>query len=170
MIPLGVLAAVLLLTGYKLAQPALFRAMWKSGHEQFLPFVVTVAGVVLTDLLTGVGLGMAVAIIIILQRNYQNSHFLHIEQAEARIGRHLVTMRLAEEVTFLNKGAIKKELSLIPNGSVVVIDRSNCVYVNHDIDETIADFIKTAPARGIEVRVVEADADERKAEPIRAAA
>jgi len=170
MIPLGVLAAVLLLTGYKLAQPALFQRMWTSGHEQFLPFIVTVCGVVLTDLLTGVGLGMAVAIMIILQRNYQNSHFLHIEQAEPRVGRHLVTMRLAEEVTFLNKGAIKKELGSIPDGSVVVIDRSNCVYVNHDIDEAIADFIKTAPARAIEVRVVEAPVLERKVEPMRVAA
>jgi MFS superfamily sulfate permease-like transporter len=170
MIPLGVLAAVLLLTGYKLAQPALFRRMWTHGHEQFLPFIVTVLGVVFTDLLTGVGLGMAVGIMIILQRNYLNSHFLHIQQADTRLGRHLVTMRLAEEVTFLNKGAIKKELSQIPDGSVVVIDRSNCVYVNHDINETIADFIKTAPARAIEVRIVEAPVLERKVEPLRVAA
>ena len=170
LIPLGVLAAVLLLTGYKLAQPALFRTMWASGHEQFLPFIVTVAGVVLTDLLTGVGLGMAGAVMIILQRNYQNSHFLHIEEAEPRVGRHLVTMRLAEEVTFLNKGAIKKELSRVPPGSVVVIDRSNCVYVNHDVEEALADFIKTAPARGIEVRVVAERPSERADEPIRAAA
>lgn len=155
LIPLGVLAAVLLLTGYKLAKPALFQKMWRHGQEQFLPFIVTVAGVVFTDLLMGVGMGMAVAFMIILQRNYMNSHFLHLHEDDPDTEHHIVTMRLAEEVTFLNKGAIKKELSQVPNNAWLVIDKSNCVYINHDVEEIISDFIKTAPARGIRVQVVE---------------
>ncbi|MEQ8495961.1 MAG: SulP family inorganic anion transporter, partial [Gammaproteobacteria bacterium] len=116
-IPLGVLAAVLILTGYKLAKPALFMRMWRHGHEQFLPFVVTVGGVVFTDLLMGVTLGLAVAITLMLQRNFLNSHFLHIESRDPEVGRHVVRMRLAEEVTFLNKGAIKQELAALPDGT-----------------------------------------------------
>lgn len=155
LIPLGVLAAVLLLTGYKLAKPALFKAMWRYGPEQFLPFIVTVLGVVFTDLLMGVAMGMGVAILMLLQRNYLNSHFLHMHDRLNENDRHVLTMRLAEEVTFLNKGAIKKELSRVPDASQVVIDKSNCVYVNHDVAEIIADFIKAAPSRGITVQVIE---------------
>ncbi|MCP5201867.1 MAG: SulP family inorganic anion transporter [Gammaproteobacteria bacterium] len=172
LIPLGVLAAVLILTGYKLARPALFRAMWSHGFEQFLPFVVTVAGVVLTDLLTGVALGIAVAVTMILQHNYRNSHFLHIETRDPDVNRHLVTMHLAEEVTFLNKGAIRQELASLPDGTRLVIDQSKCVYINHDVREIIDDFIKTAPTRNIAVSLVEQGAAARGAVPadLRAAA
>jgi len=155
MIPLAVLAAVLLVTGYKLAKPALFKAMWRFGPEQFLPFIITVCGVVFTDLLMGVAMGMAVALFILLQCNYRNSHFLNMQEKRTSNDRRYVTMRLAEEVTFLNKAAIKKELTQIPDNSVLVIDQSNCVYVNHDVAEIIADFVKIAPSRGIVVQIVE---------------
>jgi MFS superfamily sulfate permease-like transporter len=155
MIPLGVLAAVLILTGYKLAKPQLFRSMWDHGLEQFLPFIVTVLGVVFTDLLTGVGLGMATAIIMLLQRNYLNSHFLHIKETESEEGRNIITMRMAEEVTFLNKGAIKKEFDNVPPNSIVIIDKSGCIFVNHDVTEYLNEFIETAPERNISVEVIE---------------
>ncbi|QIL89169.1 SulP family inorganic anion transporter [Microbulbifer sp. SH-1] len=155
MIPLGVLAAVLILTGYKLAKPALFRKVWDSGLEQFLPFMITVLGVVFTDLLTGVGVGMVAAIFALLRRNYLNSHFLHKKQDTEEGDRIRIRMQLAEEVTFLNKGAIRKELSEIPDNAHVILDKRNCVYVNHDVAETIADFIATASSRGIDVDVIE---------------
>jgi MFS superfamily sulfate permease-like transporter len=162
LIPLGVLAAVLILTGYKLAKPALFKEMWRQGVEQFLPFIVTVVGVVLTDLLEGVSMGLAVAIVILLQRNYLNSHFLHLHDRQNSDERHVVTMQLAEEVSFLNKGAIKKELNLIPDGSQVVLDQSHCAYMDHDVAEIIADFVATAPARGITVQILEHRPRERR--------
>ena len=155
MIPLGVLAAVLILTGYKLAKPALFKKMWDNGMEQFLPFMITVLGVVFTDLLTGVGLGMAAAIFALLRRNYLNSHFLHKKQDTEENERIRINLQLAEEVTFLNKGAIRKELSEIPDNAHVILDKRNCVYINHDIAEIIADFIDTADSRAIQVDVIE---------------
>ncbi|GAB3274412.1 SulP family inorganic anion transporter [Parahaliea aestuarii] len=160
-IPLGVLAAVLLVTGYKLAKPALFRKMWDCGLEQFLPFIVTVSAVVLTDLLTGVGLGMAIAILALLQRNYRNSHFLHRRESTEQNNRLLVTLRLAEEVTFLNKGAIRKELSEIPDHAHVVIDKRGSVYINYDVEEALADFISTAETRGIAVDILEPEPETR---------
>lgn len=162
LIPLSVLAAVLIVTGYKLAKPALFRKMWSFGWHQFLPFVVTVAGVILTDLLMGVALGMAVALMILLQCNYKNSHFLNILDRTTSEDRHFITMRLAEEVTFLNKGAIKKELSQVPDNSILVIDQSNCVYINHDVAEIIYDFIHAASNRGITVEIIERKNNEQQ--------
>jgi MFS superfamily sulfate permease-like transporter len=78
-IPLSVLAAILLTVGYKLAKPALFKKMYELGWKQFIPFTVTVLGIVFIDLLYGIGLGLLVGIIVILMKSYQNSHFLHIE-------------------------------------------------------------------------------------------
>lgn len=152
-IPLAVLAAVLIITGYKLAKPAVFQKMWRNGLEQFLPFVITILGVVLSDLLTGVGIGLAVAIIILLQKNFRNSHFLHMESTETD-GISRVTMRLAEEVSFLNKGAVLESLGKVPNGAKLVIDQSQCVHIDHDVREIITDFCQTAAERDIEVTLI----------------
>ena len=155
MIPLAVLASILLVVGYKLAKPALFRQMWSLGPAQFVPFVVTILGLVFTDMLIGIGVGLAVAILVILRRNYMNSHFLHIEESDPEGRRHTVHMQLAEEVTFLNKGAVQKELNAVADGSVVVIDISACVEIDHDILEVIEDFKANAASRDIEIQVVQ---------------
>jgi MFS superfamily sulfate permease-like transporter len=154
LIPLATLAGVLLIVGYKLAQPALFKAIHAQGPGQFVPFVVTVAGVVFADLLTGIAAGVTVAVLFLLRRSYLNSHFLHIERRDDPGARHLVTLRLAEEVTFLNKGAIMKELSALPAYSRVVIDLSSCVSIDHDVMEIIEDFRATAGNRHIDAELV----------------
>ena len=105
---MSVLAAVLFIVGYKLAKPSLFKSMYKLGWKQFTPFIITILGIVFTDLLIGIGLGLIVGITIILIKSFQNSHFLHIEDKSD--GKHRIKMTLAEEVTFINKGAILKEL------------------------------------------------------------
>ncbi len=166
LIPLSVLAAVLLVTGYKLAKPALFRKMWGLGYSQFLPFVVTILGVVFTDLLVGVGLGLATSLLILLYSNYRNSHVLRVAETAANAERHVVTMHLAEEVTFLNKAAIKKELGDIPDGTSLIIDQRNCVDVNHDVEEIIAEFAREAPARGISVEIIERQNERARQESV----
>lgn len=154
MVPLAALAAVLLVVGYKLAKPALFKQIWGQGWEQFLPFMVTVVGIVFTDLLTGIGLGMAVAIFVLLRAHYQNSHFLHMEKGEDAPGKQKVRMELAEEVTFLHKGALLKELKAIPDGTHVTIDASNSFHIDWDIIEIIQDFEGTAERRSLTVETL----------------
>ncbi|MCA9688830.1 MAG: SulP family inorganic anion transporter, partial [Myxococcales bacterium] len=68
-IPLSALAAVLVLTGWKLATPRTFVQMWKDGMNQFLPFTVTVLAIVFTDLLIGVLIGLGVSATFVLVRN-----------------------------------------------------------------------------------------------------
>lgn len=152
MIPLSVLAAVLLMVGYKLAKPALFVKMWQLGWKQFIPFIVTVAGVVLIDLLSGVGLGMAVGIFIILLKSFQNSHFLH--KVDEINGRHKMTMTLAEEVTFINKGAILKELNSIPENTHLCLDVRNTRYLDYDVMEILDDFAVKARNKNIDVELI----------------
>lgn len=152
MIPLSVLAAVLFIVGYKLAKPALFKTMYNLGWKQFVPFIVTIVGIVFTDLLVGIGLGLAVGIVVILIKSYQNSHFLHIQDKSN--GKHRILMTLAEEVTFFNKGAILKELDALPENSYLELDVRKTRYLDNDIIEILEDFSEKAKNRGIDIKLI----------------
>ena len=152
LVPLAVLAAILFMVGYKLAKPAAFIEMYRLGWGQFLPFIATIIGVVFTDLLKGIGLGIGVALIILLRKSFKNSHILDVH--ENKNGNKHVRLILAEEVYFLNKGAIVNELNKLPNGSIVTIDASRSVSIDHDVREVINDFRKTAKAKHIQVNVI----------------
>ncbi len=152
MIPLAVLACILFIVGYKLAKPSLFKQMYQLGWSQFLPFIVTIVGIVFTDLLIGIGLGVAVGVIILLRNTFKNSHFMKTESAGE--GNHKVKMILAEEVTFLNKGAILRALNDLPEGTELVIDLSDSVSIDYDVLEIIDNFKKTASEKNITVDLI----------------
>jgi len=151
-IPLSVLAAILLIVGYKLAKPALFKQMYQLGWKQFIPFTVTVLGIVFTDLLFGIGMGLAVGIVVILIKSFQNSHFLHIEDKSN--GKHKIKMTLAEEVTFFNKGAILKELDSLPIDTFLELDVRKTRYLDNDIIEILEDFALKAKERNIDIKII----------------
>ncbi|WP_299098436.1 SulP family inorganic anion transporter [uncultured Winogradskyella sp.] len=151
-IPLSVLAAILFIVGYKLAKPALFKKMYDLGWKQFIPFTVTVLGIVFIDLLYGIGLGLLVGIIVILLKSYQNSHFLHIQDKSN--GKHRIKMDLAEEVTFFNKGAILKELDSLPRDTYLELDVTKTRYLDHDIIEILDDFAFKAKERNIDIKLI----------------
>jgi MFS superfamily sulfate permease-like transporter len=150
LIPLSCLAAILLMTGYKLARISLFKHIWHKGLDQFIPFVVTIVAVVFTDLLIGVGIGMMVGVFYILRTNLRNPYFYHIERNGDR---KVIRIRLAEEVSFLNKAAIQVTLTNIPNESTVVIDGSNSRYIDQDVLETIHNYKHNAYTKGIIVEL-----------------
>lgn len=154
LVPLAVLASILLVVGYKLARPALFAGMLRLGPRQFMPFGATIAGILLTDLLTGVALGLGVAVMWILHHSYLHSHFVEVEPREDAEEPPRVRIRLAEEVSFLNRGAILRELSEIPDRSQVVIDMRSTITIDHDVSEILRDFEITAAARGIRVKTL----------------
>lgn len=151
-IPLSVLASVLLLVGYKLAKPSTFKAMFEAGWKQWLPFMVTVSVIVFKDLLWGIGLGLAVGIVVILIKSYQNSHFLHIEDLSN--GKHKIKMTLAEEVTFFNKGAILNELDSLPRDTYLQLDVRKTRYLDNDIIEILEDFSEKARNRNIDIKLI----------------
>ena len=152
MIPLSVLAAVLFIVGFKLAKPSTFRKMFSLGWKQWIPFIVTVLGIVFIDLLWGIGVGLAVGITVILIKSFQNSHFLHKEGEDVDDGK--IKMTLAEEVTFFNKGAILKELDNLPPDSFLELDVSKTRYLDNDIIEILEDFAFKAKERNIDIKLV----------------
>lgn len=152
MIPLSVLAAILFIVGYKLAKPALFKTLYDLGWKQFIPFIVTVLGIVFIDLLIGLGLGLLVGIAVVLIKSYQNSHFLHIEREDVNDNR--IKMTLAEQVTFFHKGAILKELDNLPENSHLEIDVRKTRYLDNDIIEILDDFSHKAKIRNITIKLI----------------
>ena len=136
-IPLGTLAAVLLIVGYKLASPAKIKHVWQKGKFQFIPFVVTFVCVLVFDLLIGVIVGLAVAILFLLLGNMKRAYYLSREELNDA---QVVRIDLAEEVSFLNKAAIKKTLKNIKAKSKVIINARKSSYISGDILELIEEF------------------------------
>jgi len=151
-IPLSVLASILFIVGYKLAKPSLFKEMYLLGWKQFTPFIVTILGIIFTDLLIGISLGLMVGIVVILIKSFQNSHFLHMEDVSN--GQHKIKMTLAEEVTFFNKGAILKELDSLPHDSYLDLDVTKTRYLDNDIIEILEDFSEKARNRNIHINLI----------------
>lgn len=152
MIPLATLAAILFVVGYKLAKPVLFKQMYRLGWVQFIPFVVTILGIVFTDLLVGIAMGMGVAIFYILRQNFRNPYFVpeDIEQHPEDI----ITIKLSEDVSFLNRASIMKTLNEIPPKTQVIIDASNTTSIDHDVYEIIRDFESTAQHNQISIKMI----------------
>lgn len=150
LIPLASLAAILFMVGYKLAKPAVFKQVFAQGKEQFIPFVVTILGIVFTDLLMGIALGLAVAIVYILWNNFKTPY--HFDPNKYVKGQPIL-IELSEDVSFLNKASILRTLNTLPDNSEVIIDKSKAKSIHPDIHEIIDDFTENAKTRGITVHV-----------------
>lgn len=149
LIPLSVLAAVLILTGYKLAKVSVFKEMWNNGKYQFWPFLATVLAVVFTDLLTGVAIGLGASAFAILRGNLKNAYYFH---QEAYHHGDVITIKLSQEVSFLNKAAIKLTLDHLPRNSRVLIDASETAYIDFDVLELIREFAREkSQEKGLEL-------------------
>ncbi len=152
LIPLSSLAAVLIVTGFKLAKPKLFKQMWREGMNQFLPFVVTVTAIVFTDLLIGILIGLGFSLVFILRSNLRRPLSRVMEK---HIAGEVVRIELANQVSFLNRVALMKALDTVPRGGHVMIDARNTDYIDADVQDLIWEYLEEiAPARGVQVSMV----------------
>jgi len=151
-IPLCVLAAVLIVTGYKLASPKVIGQMWSAGKYQFLPFAVTVVAIVLTNLLTGILIGLGISLLFILRSNYRRS--IH-QVMEKHVHGDVLRVELDPQVSFFNRAALQKILMDAPRGAKVQIDARNCDFIDPDILDLLTDFKEvTSKAHGVEVSLL----------------
>jgi len=153
LIPLASLAAILLMVGYKLAKPDLFKQMYKLGWEQFIPFTATVVAILATDLLKGITVGILFGIFYTLRHSYRNSHYLK-DNVSDQNGKTVHHMVLAEEVSFFNKASLLNTFESIPNNSKVIIDCTNSKSIAYDVIEIIKDFELNAKTKSIEVEKI----------------
>lgn len=146
-VPYASLAAILIMVGFKLAKPSLFKKVFKEGWLQFIPFMATIIGILFTNLLYGIGIGLAVSFLVILYYNFKLSHYLSVEGGVYRI-------RLTEHMTFLNKASLIETLLKIPDNVKVIIDQSEAKFLAHDIIESIEDFKIRAVDKNIEIEII----------------
>ena len=150
-IPLATLAAVLIYTGYKLANPRLFADAYRIGPKHLVPFAATVVAILVTDLLVGIAIGVAVGVAFILANNYRTAYFLHREESADH---HTVRITLSEDVSFLNKASILRLVNELPDHSVVTIDGTRSEHIDTDVVEILREFEQRAPLKHIDLRLV----------------
>jgi MFS superfamily sulfate permease-like transporter len=150
-IPLAALAAILIHTGLKLAHPRLFVDAWKRGEAQFLPFAITVVAILATDLLVGIGVGLAAGAFFILRENYRTAYSF---QREESADHHTVRVTLSENLSFLNKPAIIDLLRDLPGTSRVTIDGSRSAHIDPDVAELLHEFREEARTRAIDLHLI----------------
>jgi MFS superfamily sulfate permease-like transporter len=151
LIPNASLAAILLVTGYNLTKPKLFRNMWQLGWKQFLPFILTIGVILATDLLIGVSIGLLLSIFFIIRNNFKAEYNIIKTMKE---GRENYLIRLNSNVTFLNKVKLRGALDDIPDDSFLTIDGSHCNFIDYDILEIISEYSHKAIDRNIELHLI----------------
>lgn len=145
-IPLASLAGVLLVVGYKLNTPDLYKTTYRKGMDQFLPFLITIAAILFTDLLVGIGIGLLVSLFFVLKTNFQTAVLVVNDHTQYLI-------KFTKDVSFMHKAKLRRTFEQIPPDSSVVIDGTRCQFLDADIVETIEDFVKSAPAKSIDVEL-----------------
>jgi MFS superfamily sulfate permease-like transporter len=145
-IPLAALAGILIVLGFKLNTPSLYKSMFQKGLDQFLPFIVTVVAVVFTNLLLGVFLGILVAVFFILRNNFQESIVL-VNEGNSYL------LKLTKDVSFVSKGTLRDVFNSLPRDSSLIIDGSKSQFMDNDIKETISDFMEASKAKNIQVEL-----------------
>ncbi len=151
LIPFASLAAILLITGYNLTKPGLYRQMYRLGWNQFLPFIITIVVILATDLLKGVAIGLIISIYFIIRNNFNAEYNLEHHRKSETDHYHI---RLNSMVTFLNKVNLQKALYTIPPYSVLTIDGSNSRYIDYDVLEMISEFEKQAHEKHIQLILI----------------
>lgn len=146
LIPLPALAAVLIFTGFKLAKPAIFKDFYQKGFDQFIPFVVTIAAILLTDLLVGIMIGCLVGLFFVMRSNFRTAVFVVNDD-------NSYLFRLRKDVSFLNKPIIKRKLEQVPENANVLIDATRADFIDRDVVEVIEDFLKHASLKNIKVEL-----------------
>ena len=150
-IPLAALAAILIHTGLKLAHPSAMRAAFRMGPHYAITFFATIGAILLTDLLKGIAVGLAIGAFFVLLESYANAYFAQREESEDH---HRVKLHLAEEVSFLNKASIAKALDELPEGCVATVDGSRSRYIDRDVIELLHEFRERALLKNVTLRLV----------------
>ena len=154
LIPLSSLAAILIVVGYKLAKPSVFRSMYNAGRGEFIPFMVTILGIIFTDLMIGIALGLAVGIFQILYANFKKPYALTtIKEGDST----KFYLELSENLTFLSKASMIETISHIPDNTKVLIDASRSHFIHPDIHEILDDFKMNAEYRNIDLEIMGLD-------------
>ena len=142
--PLASLATILIVVGYKLTKPSLYRSVYSQGWDQFIPFLTTVIGVVFTDLLTGVFVGLVCGLFFVIRTNHHEG--ITVVSSDLNY-----LFQFTKDASFINKNEFRRKLRELPNDSHVLIDGTRALFIDHDIMEILEDYRQLAPYKNIQI-------------------
>ncbi len=145
-IPLSALAAILIMTGYKLVKPSIFKEIYRKGWDQFVPFTITLLAILLTDLLVGIIIGTLIALFSLIKSNFKSAVMVVHDD-----NKYLVRFR--KDISFLNKPIVKEKLESVPADAYVLIDMTRADFIDKDIIDVVNDFLQHAHLKNIVVEI-----------------
>jgi MFS superfamily sulfate permease-like transporter len=145
-IPLSALAAILILTGYKLVKPSIFKEIYQKGWDQFIPFIVTIAAILFSDLLIGIIIGTGVALFSLIKSNFKSAVMVVHDNNK-------YLMRFRKDISFLNKPIVKGKLESVPADSYVLIDFTRADFIDKDIIDVVNEYLQHAHLKNIRVEI-----------------
>ncbi len=151
-IPLAALAALLVFTGFRLASPKEFAKVMGVGKEQLLLFVVTIIGVLATDLLIGVGIGILTKFAMHMLRGVRLNNLFKIHFVIEPKDADSVIVSIVGAAIFSNFMALKTALANLKPGKTVIFQLNNAYLIDHTVMEFIHDFQHNYEAQGGQCR------------------
>jgi MFS superfamily sulfate permease-like transporter len=145
-IPLSALAAILIMTGYKLVKPSIFKEVYQKGWDQFVPFTITLLAILLTDLLVGIVIGTLIALFSLIKSNFKSAVMVVHDD-----NKYLVRFR--KDISFLNKPIVKEKLESVPADAYVLIDMTRADFIDKDIIDVVNEFLQHAHLKNIVVEI-----------------
>src|SRR4030095_11888908 len=145
-IPLSALAALLIVTGYKLVKPSMVKDIYQKGWDQFIPFVITLVAILLSDLLTGILIGTVVALFSLIRSNFKSAVMVVHDENKWLV-------RFRKDISFLNKPIVKEKLESVPADAYVLIDMTRADFIDKDIIDVVNEFLHHAHLKNIRVEI-----------------
>jgi MFS superfamily sulfate permease-like transporter len=139
MIPKAALAAILVFTGYNLAQVGIFKKQWAKGIDAFLPFIITVTAILVTNLLVGILIGLAVGFVFVIKQALSVSIVFYEENSDT------VVFDFGQQVSYFTKGKLKKRLDEMHNHQKLVYNFEGTKSLDLDAADVLRDYMHQNP-------------------------
>lgn len=137
-IPLAALGAMLVYTGFRLANPAEFVRTYRLGSEQFVVFVGTIVATLATDLLIGIGVGVALEVLFHLRHGCTIRGLLWADVTEVPEGDRTVVLLVRRAAVFSNWLGVRATiLRAAEDRDAIVLDLSRTRLVDHTVMEKL---------------------------------
>lgn len=134
LIPVSGLAAILVFIGYRLVDKKVIKMLWNRGRAEFGVYLITVVSITATDLLTGLGIGIALTLIRLVW------HFSHLEAHISKTADGCIEVDLLGAATFMSLPKLTEALENLPEDAAVRLHLDHLQYCDHACLEFIGDW------------------------------
>lgn len=159
-IPLAALAAMLVYTGFRLAHPTEFVHVYKTGREQLVIFATTLIATLATDLLIGIGIGIATKFVIHALNGVPLNSFFRANVDVTDVDDNTSRISLKESAVFSNWLPLQSRIRKLglDRKRNLVVDLSATQLVDHTVMEKLIEMRRDFTAEGLRFEITGLDA------------